>query len=45
MLGLSSSYLKTRVDNVRNKMLDHYAKILTNMKNMKECMNDWGILM
>ena len=45
MLGLSSSYLKTRADNVRNKMLDHYAKIPTNMKKMEEWVNNWGILM
>jgi hypothetical protein len=45
MLGLSSSYLKTKANNVRNKMLDHYAKIPTNTKKMKEWVNDWGIFM
>ena len=39
MLGLSTSYLKTRADNVRNKMLDHYAKIPTNTKKMEEWVN------
>jgi hypothetical protein len=45
MLGLSSSYLKIKADNMRNKMLDHYAKISTNTKKIEEWVNDWGILM
>jgi hypothetical protein len=39
MLRLSTSYLKTRDENVRNKMLDHYVKIPTNMKKMEEWVN------
>jgi hypothetical protein len=45
MLGLSTSYLKTRADNVRNRVLDHYEKIPTNTKKMEKWVNGWGIIM